>query len=475
MKTVQSRWWGAVALIALLFLQACSKDPMAEYRASAGSVADITAPKPDYSSLDPGFTNWCYEWSRETYLESYESQGRRDPKWDEIVRPALSNYARLRVTDEALTIEHRRDFQRAVDAGCDDPLVVYLYTRIMYDPEQATRKTAVKFTLAARQLDDSPYAGLIQCFGHLRAAQAWRSTDTNKPPQVNEHRGLAFDRLLKVLQHDALPVTFAFQFCDELYRELSRSPQSAELFRQKIEPLFVARWPEEARTLLLKGRFAVDDAWEARGSGWANTVTDEGWKVFRQRLGDAEQALNQSWKLDPTLPGTPLEFMRVELGQGRGRARMELWFNRAIVHPTSRYDALFQKLWYLQPRWHGSEEECLQVARDILKSDDFKGNCPLHLYHLHESLARYFGDRRPEYWLEPHVWPDIKAAFERYFSLHETDNGWRHSYILCAYRCRQWATVNEELGKLDYVNYAYFGGEEEFNRMKAEAQRHTQE
>ena len=181
---------------------------------------------------------------------------------------------------------------------------------------------------------------------------------------------------------------------------------------------------------LLEGRFAVDDAWAARGGGWANTVTDEGWKVFRQRLADAEQALNRSWELDPTLPGTPLDFMRVE---------------------------------------------CLQVARDILKSDDFKGNCPLHLYHLHESLAKYFEDSRPAYWLEPHVWPDLKAAFERYFSLHETDNGWRHNYILSAYRCRQWSTLNEELSKLEYVNYAYFGGEEEFNRMKAEAESHAQE
>ncbi len=372
-------------------------------------------------------------------------------------------------------MENRLDFKRAVDAGCDDPLVVYLYTRFMYDPDQATRKTAVKYTLAARQLDNSHYAGLIQCFGHLRAAQAWRNTDTNKPPEVDEHRGLAFDRLLKVLQHDALPVTLAFEFCDEFYRELSRSPQSAELFRQNIEPLFIARWPEEAKAMLLKGRFVVDDAWAARGSGWANTVTEEGWRVFRRRLADAEQDLNRSWELDLTLPETLLEFMRVELGQGRGRARMELWFNRAIVHPRARYDALEQKLWYLQPRWHGSENECLQAARDILKSDGFKGNCPLQLYRLHESLAKYFEDRRPGYWLEPYVWPDLKAAFERYFALHKTDNGRRHNYILCAYRCSQWLTLNEELSKLEYVNYAYFGSEEEFNRMKAEAQRHAQD
>ena len=466
---------GAAAVISVLCLQSCSEDRPDDYRASAGSVSDITAPKPRYSSLDPGYTNWCYEWSRETYVNAYEKHGRKDPKWDEIVRPALSNYARIRFTREQVPLELPRELKRAVDTGCDDPLVGYLYHRLRFDPAHADRKLAMKFTLAATQLDHSAYAGLNQCFSHLRAAQAWRNADTNKLPQVNEHRSLAFDRLLKVLQHDPLPVTFAFEFCDEFYRELSRSPQSAELFRMKIEPLFIARWPKEARSYLLKGRFAIDAAWAARGRGWAHTVSDQGWKQFSRQLAVAEEALNRSWELDPTLPGTALDFMRVELGQGRGRERMELWFNRAIVHPSARYEALSHKLWYLQPRWHGSERECLQVARDSLKSDDFKGNCPLHLYHLHESLAEYFGDSRPEYWLEPHVWPDLKAAFDRYFSQDEADSAWRHNYVWCAYRCRQWATVNEELARLEDIDYDYFGGEEAFQKMKAEAQRRAQE
>jgi hypothetical protein len=91
MKPPASWWWGAIALSSLLFLHGCSKDPMAEYRASAEAVSDMTAPKPQYASLDPGYTNWCFEWSRETYLDAYDRQGRRDPKWDGIIRPALSN------------------------------------------------------------------------------------------------------------------------------------------------------------------------------------------------------------------------------------------------------------------------------------------------------------------------------------------------------------------------------------------------
>jgi hypothetical protein len=127
------------------------------------------------------------------------------------------------------------------------------------------------------------------------------------------------------------------------------------------------------------------------------------------------------------------------------------------------------KLWYLQPRWYGSEEKCLEAAREVLKSDLYKGQVPLHLYHTHESLATFFKDTRPDYWTEPQVWPDIKACFERYFELNGDEVSWRHNYVMCAWRCRQWKALDEQIGKLTWVRYEYFGGREAFDQMKEKA------
>ena len=161
--------------------------------------------------------------------------------------------------------------------------------------------------------------------------------------------------------------------------------------------------------------------------------------------------------------------MRLELGQGQGRNRMELWFERAIAFPENRYTAVQQKLFYLEPRWYGSERECLAEARDILKSDQFTGTVPLTLYYTHESLAGYFNTNRPDYWTEPHVWKDIKASFDRYFQLNGDDTSYRHNYVLCAWRCHQWKTFEEEAAKLKWVNYDYFGGKAAFEDMKRKA------
>jgi len=227
----------------------------------------------------------------------------------------------------------------------------------------------------------------------------------------------------------------------------------------------LSRWPKEAFPYFFKGRFYIDYAWEARGSGWAKNVDEDMWKLFADRLSIAEEALNKAWKMDRSLPDTPLAAMRLEVGQGIGRERMELWYQRAVAFPQDRYEAVRQKLWYLQPRWYGSEEECLDFAREVVKSNQFSGREPLHLYHTHESLAAFFKDQRPDYWNEPQVWPEIKASFERYFELNGEDNSWRHNYVKCAWRCQQWQTLNEQIAKLTQVNYEYFGGEEAFEKM----------
>lgn len=54
--------------------------------------------------------------------------------------------------------------------------------------------------------------------------------------------------------------------------------------------------------LKLQGAMEIEEAWKARGSGWANTVTPEGWKGFEDHLVKARAALTQAWKLHPQRP-----------------------------------------------------------------------------------------------------------------------------------------------------------------------------
>jgi 23S rRNA G2445 N2-methylase RlmL len=72
---------------------------------------------------------------------------------------------------------------------------------------------------------------------------------------------------------------------------------------------------------------------------------------------------------------------------------------------------------------------------------------------------------KTNYWKRPDVWPDIEKAFDRFFELNPNETAYYHNYAWYAYQCQQWEKFNELVPKLDQVNYDYFGGKDEFDKM----------
>ena len=80
--------------------------------------------------------------------------------------------------------------------------------------------------------------------------------------------------------------------------------------------------------LLFRGHSEIAKAWEARGSGWAHTVSSEGWKEFSDHLALARAALERAWELRPDLP-IAAAFLVTVSGGDAGDAEMDKWFGRA--------------------------------------------------------------------------------------------------------------------------------------------------
>ena len=166
--------------------------------------------------------------------------------------------------------------------------------------------------------------------------------------------------------------------------------------------------------------------------------------------------------------------INLELGQGEGRDRMELWFQRAMELDTNNYSACWQKAYYLEPKWYGSPEDLLKFGRECVASSKWGGRVPLVLVDAHTRLVRYVPDgKQKEYWKRPEVWKDLKAGFDKYFQLCPDANGTRQRCALYAYRCEQWEELNKQLSLLKSVDYDYFGGKEKFEEMKRLAKDHS--
>ena len=65
-----------------------------------------------------------------------------------------------------------------------------------------------------------------------------------------------------------------------------------------IEAWIEAR-PKSVHARWLLGAVLISYAWQARGGGYANTVSDKGWKLFHERVRQARAALESALELDP--------------------------------------------------------------------------------------------------------------------------------------------------------------------------------
>jgi hypothetical protein len=165
--------------------------------------------------------------------------------------------------------------------------------------------------------------------------------------------------------------------------------------------------------------------------------------------------------------------MTVILGQGGDRKELELWFNRAMEVDTNSYDACRNKMYFLEPKWYGSDEEELTFGRECVQSTKWGGHVPLILVLAHNLInSRNEGVAQVNYWKQSEVWMDIQSAYDRFFELNPDETGFYHDYALYAYRAEEWDKLNELIPKLGTINYDFFGGQDEYEKMVRLAKEH---
>lgn len=128
--------------------------------------------------------------------------------------------------------------------------------------------------------------------------------------------------------------------------------------------------PDSPTPRIAMARLLTDYAWNARGSGWANTVSEQQWQTFFARLQAGLRYLREADKLPTRCPVYWSSMQRIGLGLGIERAQYDKIFAQATnefpTYPTC-YEA---RAVYLLPRWYGTEGEW---ETDLAKSADRLG------------------------------------------------------------------------------------------------------
>lgn len=139
------------------------------------------------------------------------------------------------------------------------------------------------------------------------------------------------------------------------YKAAVQIPNKEPAASQAME--FFERWsrerPDNITAQVCLVRALAGHAWTARGGGWADSVTEEGWRLFRERLARANEILERAGQLDEKCPGLFEAGQTVALGQGWSREKYMDKVSEAIrAEPT--YGSYYTNACYwLLPRWYG--------------------------------------------------------------------------------------------------------------------------
>ena len=145
---------------------------------------------------------------------------------------------------------------------------------------------------------------------------------------------------------------------DEFYESLgcrSDEPETMWQLHESIHEHWEAAKPRSITAQVAHANFLTEYAWHARGSGFAKTVTKEGWRLLSERLAKAKELLDKSADLEPKCPMWWLAYLSVAQGQGWSRDDFETLFEAAKTFEPEFWWYDITKGYYLLPRWYGHD------------------------------------------------------------------------------------------------------------------------
>jgi hypothetical protein len=414
------------------------------------------------------------EWNLKTLVEPYEKAGHKSSAWDAAAKRALTEFARSRSlvteTNEDAASIISTSVIAATQAGCDDPMVHYLFIRYGMDQTNSREAFVTEFCQTAKDLDNSRYPVIRKFYAAARAMdQLLYTYGTNAAKQADypDIEGFIGKNLQSTLDDATMPAEEAYEVAEVAINfDQSDATGLSQAYNFVEKPMF-AHWPDAATTWLMKGQAHFRMGWLARGTGDGSQVSEQAFKTFSDELTISAEAFSNAWRLDPTDGRVPTAMIGVDEGLQKKRDEMEVWFGRAMACDPNNYPACSYKLHYLYPQWYGSREDMLAFGRECVASTKWGGTVPLILVDAHDEYQRFLPSDtdRADYWKQPDVWPDVKAAYDRFFELHPTETGKYNNYAWYAYRCEQWDAFLALLPKIDAVDYNYFGGQDKYDSM----------
>lgn len=105
-------------------------------------------------------------------------------------------------------------------------------------------------------------------------------------------------------------------------------------------------------------------AWDARGQGYTNTVSESGWKLFEERYGEARQIADKAAAFPTKCPEWYLLMFALGRDEGWSVSQMRTLYEEATKFEPGYYYFARMLAFYLLPRWSGETGDSEQFTEE---------------------------------------------------------------------------------------------------------------
>lgn len=170
--------------------------------------------------------------------------------------------------------------------------------------------------------------------------------------------------------------------------------------------------------------------WKARGSSYANQVTDEGWQLLAERAHKGQVILEEAEALPQKCPEWYAAMIEIARSEAWEQDQLQALFQKAIAFEPEYYYYYRMLADYLLPKWGGEEGDAARFAAAVADGIGGKKG-DLIYFEIATTLVCDCGNVRG---LNGLSWPRIKAGYSALQELYGTSISHINEMALIAFR-----------------------------------------
>ena len=192
-------------------------------------------------------------------------------------------------------------------------------------------------------------------------------------------------------------------------------------YRLQIDMLkkWIAAYPESAAARISLADLYANYASFGRGPGFADSVTNIQWRLFRERTALAKQLLLEAARLKERDPQWYAVMQQIAHHEGWDKTQARELLGQAVAFEPGYYHFYRTYAEYLLPQWYGEPGDIQAFAEEISSRLQEPDSSMLY-FQVVSSLACYCRQAMQDL---PHVsWPKIQQGYTNLTRLYGTTN-----------------------------------------------------